>query len=99
MKHANRKAYQLEFVRCFDDRCSHCASIPKRENQFLDLINEFGGSCPSPQLSEIKRTMHVKNDLYNPTTFGSCEKKGCTFLFFSMADKKRHERLMKHWFV
>ena len=55
VQHANRKAYQLEFVRCSDHSCFHCSDLPKRKNQFLEIINAFGGTCPSPQLSELQK--------------------------------------------
>ena len=31
VKHANRKVYQLEFVRCADINCGHCINLPKRK--------------------------------------------------------------------
>ena len=55
VQHANRKAYQLEFVRCSSPLCFHCKNLPERKNLFLDIINAFGGTCPSPQLSELHK--------------------------------------------
>jgi len=107
VKHANRKAYQLEFIRCEDSSCNHCSELPVRKNQFLKLISDFGKTCPVPTpsdtlkghyktLLELLRVRSKKKpSLYNPTAFGSCEK-GCSYLFFSEADKRRHMRLMKH---
>ena len=106
VKHANRKAYQLEFIRCRDQQCHHCINIPERENEFLEIVRGFGGSCPTPQFSkiynghyknflEMMRTMTIDKNKYNPTKFGSCTE-GCSYLFFSEADKKRHKKLMKH---
>ena len=43
MKHANRKAYQLEFIRCSDTNCEHCINLPKCENQFLEMYKYFWG--------------------------------------------------------
>lgn len=108
VSHANRKAYQLEFIRCQDQECQHCSQLPRRNNEFIKLIRGFGGTCPTPQSSEVYRG-HYKNFLeilrtisakktnkqYNPTQFGSCTE-GCSYLFFSDADRKRHQRLMKH---
>jgi len=108
VKHANRKAYQIEFIRCQDQQCNHCSRLPARENQFLQLVREFGGSCPVPRESEIfighyktfldmLRTRGcTKTEFFNPTNFGSCEHHGCSYLFFSKADKLRHMKLMKH---
>jgi len=108
VKHANRKSYQLEFVRCQDRECGHCQNLPKRvENEFLSLIRQFGGSCPSPQQSEVYSN-HYKTflemlrvrssrdkQLSKITKWGTC-KKGCQYMFFSDADEKRHMRLMRH---
>ena len=59
VKHANRKAYQLEFVRCTDIICAHCINLPKRENPFLEMINTFGGYCPTPKANSF-RERHYK---------------------------------------
>ncbi|XP_057291292.1 uncharacterized protein LOC130613938 isoform X3 [Hydractinia symbiolongicarpus] len=53
VKHCTRKAYQIEFVRCTSTDCDHCSSLPLRKNQFLDVIREFGGTCPTPQHSDF----------------------------------------------
>ena len=53
VRHANRKAYQLEFVRCQNSECNHCFNLAARDNSFLTLIREFGGSCPTPRKSEV----------------------------------------------
>ena len=108
VKHANRKAYQIEFIRCENEECNHCAKLPVRENQFLELIHEFGGSCPVPEESEIHKG-HYKTFLdvlrtrgcnnktfYNPTGSGCCQHQGCSYLFFSKADQLRHMKLMNH---
>ena len=49
----NRKMYQLEFMRCKNKVCSHCAQLPNRENEFLKAIYKFGGTIPLPEKSEI----------------------------------------------
>ena len=105
-RHANGKAYQLEFVRCSSNVCMHCKNLPVRENQFLEIINSFGGTCPSPSpndvhkehfktFSEMMRTRKIEKQKYNPTQFGSCSN-GCSYIFFSDADRKRHQKLMQH---
>ena len=109
VKHANRKAYQLEFVRCKDGLCTHCSSLPSHENRFMELMDKFGGSCPTPKmhtfhkehyqtfLEMLQSQFHVKSRkiVSNPTSFGVCTK-GCSYAFFSKADRERHMRLMKH---
>ena len=114
VRHCNRKAYQIEFIRCHEDSCTHCSTLPKRENEFLDLINEFGGSCPEPEKSllfpghyatfldqlRILKTGHGKAKKKTSSEcpsaiFGRC-KLGCSYIFFSDCDRKRHNRLMGH---
>jgi len=103
VQHTNRKAYQLEFFRCESNDCVHCVSLPKRQNNFLDMTRNFGRSCPVPEESPffeghyktflemlVSHTNHQK-----PTTHGVCEK-GCSYAFFSEADKQRHMLLMLH---
>ena len=58
VKHCNRKAYQLEFIRCNDVNCEHCQSLPNINNQFLEIIKKFGGTCPSPTSSVILKDHH-----------------------------------------
>ena len=109
VKHANRKAYQVEFVRCKDPECDHCSSLPYRVNRFLELMAKFGGSCPTPEIHKFHKD-HYKTFLEmlqsqynvksckiisNPTRFGVCNR-GCSYAFFSKADRDRHMRLMKH---
>lgn len=60
VKHCNRKAYQLEFVRCFAEGCKHCSLLPDRDNQFLRVIKDFGGTLLMPVFSEVYKT-HYKN--------------------------------------
>ena len=109
VKHSNRKAYQLEFLRCCDISCDHCSTLPYEENKFLELMNLFGGSCPTPEISTFYKdhyktfmemlqqySVSIKEKvIHNPTSFGSCEH-GCSYAFFSKADKARHMKLMKH---
>lgn len=108
VKHGNRKAYQLEFIKCEDNTCGHCSNIPVRENAFLEQLREFGGNCPAPECSEVYqghyktliemlRVSHVKRKgTFSKTTgFGSCPF-GCSYIFFSQADKDRHMKLMIH---
>ena len=107
VRHSNRKAYQLEFVRCQNHQCSHCTTLPARDNKFVQLIREFGGSCPAPIQSDVHtdhyKTFlevlrirgHTSNIYYYSTPFGSCEF-GCSYLCFSQADKMRHMKFMKH---
>ena len=104
--HCNRKPYQLEFVRCSRPLCNHCMSLPKRNNPLLDLVDEFGGSFPSPTESFIHRG-HFENfvETFQQLSFkakhsdiskhGQCPY-GCNYTFFSDADRKRHIRLMGH---
>ena len=108
VNHCNRKAHQIEFVRCENDNCSHCVSLTVRDNQFLEVIREFGGHFPTPVWSDVHHHEHYKtleemlrvrgenleND-FNPLNFKKCER-GCNYLFFSKADGTRHNRLMKH---
>ena len=113
VKHANRKAYQLEFIRCDDNpTCSHCTSLPTRDNPFLRLIKNFGGSLPTPIKSDfvkghfqsledmlIRNTSSItkiKRDVRSSTGHGICPYAGCNYAFFSDADKKRHFFLMNH---
>ena len=42
VKHLNRKSYQMEFIRCDDDKCQHCQSLPARDNHLLDLLRSLG---------------------------------------------------------
>lgn len=95
---------QLEFICWLGYSCFHCSNLPKRKNQLLEIVSAFGGTCPSPQLSELHenhyktfsemmRTQKADTKLYNPTQFGLCSK-GCTYIFFSAADQKRHKKLM-----
>ena len=111
VKHCNRKLYQLEFVRCREDDCSHCLKLPKRNNEFLDLIYKFGGSCPVPEKSLfspdhfttfLERLTSIYNHKMEPhkviksnEEVEACEY-GCSYLFFSEADRKRHYILMNH---
>ena len=48
IKHCVRKPYQIEFKRCKKRDCNHCISLPTRQNDLLDLVEEFGGSFPIP---------------------------------------------------
>ena len=109
VRHANRKAYQLEFIRCKRNECSHCSTLPCRTNRFLELIDKFGGSCPSPEqdkfqeghyktfIEMLQTNFYIKSEkvISNPTSFGLCNL-GCSYAFFSKADRDRHMRLMKH---
>ena len=109
VKHATRKAYQLEFVRCEDLYCTHCSSLPRHENNFLELMKRFGRTCPTPEIHKfykghyrtflemIQTQYRIKSRkvVSNPTTFGVCNM-GCSYAFFSKADRDRHMRLMKH---
>ena len=72
VRHCNRKAYQIEFVRCKGISCTHCSNLPVRQNRLLDMIDEFGGSCPSPEKNnfypghyntflEMLQTQHCKS--------------------------------------
>ena len=54
VKHVNRKPYQIEFIRCEDNACNHCKSIPARRNELLDTIKMFGNQFPIPQRSVSK---------------------------------------------
>ena len=107
VRHGNRKAYQLEFIRCEDEKCSHCSALPKRENPFLNILRDFGSTCPSPELDNLykghfktfldmfRTRTSKKKTVNNHSKFGSC-KRGCSYVFFSKEDEKRHMRLMKH---
>ena len=46
VRHCNRKAYQIEFVRCRD--CNYCNNLPLRENDFLTVMRNFGDTLPVP---------------------------------------------------
>lgn len=93
VKHANRKAYQLEFFRCTSPDCSHCSSLPLCQYNFLDITQQFGGTCPCPEISEIypghyktfitmlQNPKQQKKDFFNPTEHGVCMH-GCSYLFF-----------------
>lgn len=95
VKHANRKAYKLEFVRCEKNECVHCSKLPNRhDNEFLTLIRQIGGSCPSPQHSEFYRN-HYKTFLEmlrvrssrdkHPTKitkWGACKKRMSIYVLF-----------------
>ena len=112
VKHCNRKAYQLEFCRCDDNECMHCSSLPSRDNLFLEVIKNFGGSLPSPvcsdanpehykSLEEMLRlnsafTNKINRVINNCTDNGFCPYAECNFAFFSVADTDRHFRLMGH---
>ena len=111
VKHCNRKAYQLEFIRCPYANCAHCTSLPVRQNAFLDVIRGFGGSLPSPvksirkehykSLEEMLRLNNAnegqsKPVLDNCTIHGSCPYATCNYAFFSLADINRHYKLMGH---
>ena len=78
----------------------------EKKECFFELIKEFNGTCPSPSpsdvhqghyktLIEMLRTRKNTNNTFNPLGFECCTK-GCNYIFFSTADFKRHERLMKH---
>ena len=108
VKHANRKPYQLEFIKCSDHACEHCSTLPLRENPFLELIRNFGGCCPTPAKSIIyqghydtfleilQRSSVPENDKnFKPTAFGMCDN-GCSYTFFSKQDEKCHMKLMKY---
>ena len=84
-------------------------SLPSHENRFMELMDKFGGSCPTPKmhtfhkehyqtfLEMFQSQFHLKSRkiVSNPTYFGVCTK-GCSYAFFSKADRERHMRLMKH---
>ena len=53
VRHVNRKAYQIEFVRCDTKCCSHCTALPQRDNKLLNTMRMFGGTCPSPEESQF----------------------------------------------
>ena len=88
VRHLNRKAYQLEFIRCEDAGCSHCSTLPTRENEFLQVIRNFGGSLPTPTKSDFVKghfqslqdmllrntcsTTQVQRDIRSSTSHGIC---------------------------
>lgn len=112
VRHCNRKAYQIEFVRCQSTTCSHCTKLPCRENDFLEVMRNFGGTLPTPTLSEIHQnhykslsdmlrlnvstSVSVKKEITSTTNIGVCPYKECCYPFYSKADKARHYLLMGH---
>ena len=52
VRHCNRKLYQIEFIRC-ESKCLHCSKLPERNNGFLRVIINLGGTLPSPIPSDI----------------------------------------------
>lgn len=108
VKHSNRKPFQLEFLRCSDPGCYHCKTLPERENDFLKMIRNFGGSCPTPKKSLFFKEhfetfldayqsslLFKQNKRFKETDFGTCSF-GCSYTFFSKKDKERHLKLMMH---
>ena len=108
-KHSNRKAYQLELIRCDDNpTCSHCTSLPTRDNPFLRLIKNFGGSVPTPIKNDfvkghfqsledmLLRSTSSITKIKSSTGHRICPYAGCNYAFFSETDKKRHFFLMNH---
>jgi len=104
VNHCNRKKYQLEFIRCENNLCTHCTKLPTRDdNEFLKAIREFGGSVPTPKFSH---NGHYKTflELLRLSKLGIVENSkeletcpyGCSYTFFSKTDKKRHYTLMDH---
>ena len=109
VKHLNRKSYQIEFLRCDDEKCDHCQSLPARNNELLDLVRKFGGSFPSPvmgfqndhyrSLEEVIKINNAQTSTSKPvisTSHGCCQHDGCNYGFFSLADIDRHNKLMDH---
>ena len=110
--HCNRKAYQIEFIRCTSDKCSHCTNLPVQENNFLEVIRKFGGTLPAPVQSSIHNDHYRsleevlnfststlftrKRCINNFTEHGVCPYSTCHYAFFSKADKLRHFKLMGH---
>ena len=114
VQHANRKGYQIEFVRCEENSCHHCSSLPKRKNEMLEAMKLFGGTSPAPEQSifhpghyrtfldllqsamfQNREGKEVRKVMNNCTENGLCPM-GCSYVFFSKADKKRHMILMGH---
>ena len=107
VRHSVRKPYQLEFIRCNSIDCEVCSKLPSRSNDFLSLIQKFGGTCPAPTPSEVNdehfktllemlRTVKVSSFESIPTEFGTCSK-GCNrYCFYSKKDKERHFKFMGH---
>ena len=112
VKHCNRKSYQIEFRRCSSKDCRHCFNLPTRRNDFLEVMDNFGGSLPIPVKSDVltdhykslEELLHVstsnlkKTDkkISSCTDNGVCPYVGCNYAFFSKADEDRHFRLMRH---
>ena len=98
IQHCRRKPYQLEFLRCFDGSCKHCTYLPKRDNEFLNVINRFGGTLPTPVMSDVhqghyttledqfrlstSRLFTPSNPSDMPFFNGVCEFGTCQYTFF-----------------
>ena len=106
VRHSVRKPYQLELIRCLFSDCEICSKLPNRENDFLSIIQNFGGSCPAPTPSEIHdrhyktllemlRTVNSSSVKSMATEFGACPKE-CRYCFYSKKDKERHYKFMAH---
>ena len=110
--HCNRKAYQIEFIRCESSNCLHCCKLPVRDNVFLEVIRNFGGTLPTPVDSDVHHDHYksldemlnlstsnlkvLKRSINNCTDNGVCPYPSCHYAFFSKADKQRHFNLMEH---
>ena len=109
VRHCNRKAYQIEFVRCRD--CNYCNNLPLRENDFLTVMCNFGDTLPVPEASIHKDHYKSLDDMLrmstsklasrkrcvnNSTSHGVCLYSSCHYAFFSEADRQCHFNLMGH---
>ena len=65
VRHCNRKAYQIEFVRCRD--CNYCNNLPLRENDFLTVMRNFGDTLPVPEASIHKDHYKSLDDMLRMT--------------------------------
>ena len=112
VRHAIGKACQIEFIRCSNNNCDHCIGLPKRDNKFLDAIQKFGGTLPTPKNSmffpghyetflEMFRSVSINPRQINKEVIDLNDEfgvcpYGCPYVFSSKADKLRHIMFMGH---
>lgn len=106
MHHACRSHYQLGFLKCSSELCSHCHQNPVQALSAVGELRKYGGCMPSPKPSKT-HPGHYNTymeflceleesplpDEHRPSAKGAvnrCTQQGCCYVFRSCADENRH---------
>jgi hypothetical protein len=108
IRHCVRWERVLMFIRCRDDECSHCNSLPAPQETYQWISTYFNGHPPFPiknpsnpaHYFSLIELINLHADtrsrlLENPphAELGYCSEQQCQYVFLSKEDRKRHRWL------